>query len=316
MSHAKLSVVMANYNHAHYLPGAIEAVLGQTRPADEFLILDDASTDSSIEIIASYAARHPVIRFLRNPANLGVVGAHRRLFEESTGDYVCTIAADDRHLPRYYERGMELAERHPQAGIIFGKVGIIDEADRELAVLGVRRWQNSGYFTPEQFRREYLEVEAPSHSLSAATIFRRDAFAEVGWYPPDLGSWSDTFALRAIGLKHGACYINETVTRWRRSTASFSGKSRANPRHTLDLVARAARLMRSGEFRDRFPEEHVHRWERDYRRLVMWNAWQGEGLGFRPKTVGFWLNFCKRLPKLPAALRLAFYRPPQDDGAT
>jgi glycosyltransferase involved in cell wall biosynthesis len=144
MSHAKLSVVLANYNHAHYLPGAIETVLGQTRPADELLILDDASTDNSVEVIEAHAARNPVIRFLRNETNAGVVGAHRRLFEESTGDYVCTIAADDRHLPHYYQRGMKLAEKYPQAGIIFGKVAVIDEADRELAVLGIRRMAEFG----------------------------------------------------------------------------------------------------------------------------------------------------------------------------
>jgi glycosyltransferase involved in cell wall biosynthesis len=309
MSGRTLSVLMPNFNHAKYLPAAIEGVLNQTRAPDEFLILDDASTDNSLEIIESYAARYPVIRVLRNVQNAGVVGAHRRLFEEAKCQYVCTAPADDTHLSHYYERGMALAEEYPQAGIIFGKIRVVDERDRELAVLGMRRWSEPTYASPERFLKEYLEVEAPSHSLCGATIYRRDAFREVDWYRPELGSWSDTFAARAIGLKYGACYIADVVYQFRRLPTSYSGKSRANPRHMLDIIARAARLMRSDEFRDRFPEEHVRRWERGYRLLTMWNTWQGEGMGFHPETPAFWLNSIKRIPKLPSALSLALYRP-------
>jgi len=312
MSGPTLSVLMPNYNHAKYLATAIEGVLNQTRAPDEFLILDDASTDDSLDIITSYAERYPVIRVLRNTTNAGVVGAHRRLFEEARSRYVCTAPADDAHLPQYYEHGMRMAAEHPQAGIIFGKIRVIDERGRELGELGVRRWQKPLYATPQQFLNEYLEVEAASHSLCGATMYRRDAFREVDWYRPELGSWSDTFAARAIGLKYGAGYMAEVVYLWRRLTSSYSGKSRANPRHTLDIIARAARLMRSPEFRDRFPESHVRRWERQYLRLTMWNAWQGEGFGFRPKQASFWLRSLRRLPKLPGALALALYRPRLD----
>jgi hypothetical protein len=143
-------------------------------------------------------------------------------------------------------------------------------------------------------------------------MYRRDAFHEVDWYKTELGSWSDTFAARAIGLKYGACYIADVVYLFRRLSTSYSGKSRANPRHTLDIVARAARLMRSDEFQDRFPEEYVRQWERKYRLLTMWNAWQGEGMGFRPRQPTFWLNSLKRLPKLAGAMALPFYKPQLD----
>jgi len=317
MSGPTLSVVMPNYNHSRHLAEAIEGVLHQTRLPDEFLILDDASTDNSLEIIESYAEKHPVIRVLKNSQNTGVVEAHRRLFEAAQGDYVCTAPADDAHLPRYCELGMQLAKKYPHAGIIFGKIRVIDEHNAILAELGVRRWPQSRYATPQEFLTEYLDVEAPSHSLCGATIYRRQAFREVDWYRSELGHWSDTFAARAIGLAYGVCYISEPVYVWRKLATGFSAESRVDARHTLDTVARAAALMRSPEFRDRFPEEHVRRWERRYRRLVVWNSWQGEGTAFQPTTARFWWNSFKRLPKLPRAIRLGVFHSPRkgDSGA-
>ncbi len=309
MSRPTLCVVMPNYNHARYLPEAIEGVLGQTRPADEFIILDDASTDESAAIIEKYAGAHPSIRFLRNEKNMGVVEAHRRLFSEARCDYVCTAPADDVHLPRYYELGMQFAETYPQAGIIFGKLRVIDGAGNFLAELGVRRWAVPLYASPEQFLREYLEVEAPSHSLCGGTIYKAAAFREVGWYRAELGSWSDTFAARAIGLKYGACYIPEPVVNWRRHTGSFSDAAREDGGRALELISRAACLMRSPEFHDRFPEAHVSRWAARYRRLVVWNAWIGEGIPIEPARPAFWRRMLRRLPALPRALALLWYQP-------
>src|SRR5688572_8100484 len=97
-----LSAVMPSYNHAKYLPSAIESVLNQTRAPDEFLILDDASTDHSVEIIEAYAARFPSIRFVRNERNQGVIAAHQRLFEMATGDFLYSGAADDQRYPHFF----------------------------------------------------------------------------------------------------------------------------------------------------------------------------------------------------------------------
>ncbi len=309
MSQPTLSVVMPNYNHSQYLPAAIEEIVNQTRPPDEFIILDDASTDNSVEIIESHAARYPVIKFVQNERNLGVMKSNERLFAMATGDYLYAGAADDRRLPRFFELAMQMAERYPDAGLIFGQKGIADEQDRDLGLLQVRRWQEPMFASPDVFLRDYLKVEAPSHSLCGATIYRRSAFEGVGGYRTDLGPWGDTFAARAVGLKHGACYVPEKFAIWRRLATSFSGQSRNDPRAALDLIAKSADVMRSGEFADCFPEDHVRRWQRRYRLLTICNAWLGEGVPLRPTSPAFWWHCLARLPRLPAALSLAWYRP-------
>jgi len=62
MDKSTLSVIMSNYNHSRFLPEALDAIVNQSRQPDEFIIIDDASTDNSVEIIQSYASRYPFIK--------------------------------------------------------------------------------------------------------------------------------------------------------------------------------------------------------------------------------------------------------------
>jgi glycosyltransferase involved in cell wall biosynthesis len=308
MSSLQLTVVMPNYNHARYLDRVIGTVVSQTRPPDRFIILDDGSTDDSLSKINSWVDRCPAISLVRNEKNTGVIAAHQRLFEMATGDYLYPASADDELLPTFFECAMGMAERYPQAGLICGQMVIADEHARELDLVQVRNWQQPVYAPPQKFLAEYLEAEEPSHSLSASTIFRRACLEEVGWLRHELGSWSDTFAIRAIGLKYGICYVPQRFSLWRNMSQNFSAKARSDYRHMLDLVARAAYLMRHSEFRDRFPESHVQRWEQRYRRRVLKDYLRGNlslkdaGLAARSRF------FLQCLRRSFGAISLAAYR--------
>lgn len=301
-----LSVVMANYNHGRYLAEAILGIATQSRPPDEFLILDDASTDDSLRIIESFARRFPRIRLLRHERNLGVIAAYQRLFAEARGDYVFAPAVDDIRLPGFLELAMGMAERHPQAGLVFGVHRRVDEQGRHLQLAESQRWKEPLYADPRRFLREYLEVELPSHSPAPATIYRRDALLEVGGYPDGLGSWADTFAFRAIGLKYGVCYFPVEVVHCRVLAGSFSQQIHAQPRKMLRQVARATAFMRSPAFRERFPADYVRRWRRAMRWRVIWDYFLGPEPAEGPRPP-FLVRNVRRLPRVLPALLLCLY---------
>ena len=95
-----LSVVLPNFNHAQHLPASLAAILSQSLPALEIIVIDDCSTDNSVEVIQSFAAKHSTIRFIRNEVNQGVVWNMNHGLKLARGDYVVFPAADDqvRHL--------------------------------------------------------------------------------------------------------------------------------------------------------------------------------------------------------------------------
>src|SRR5258708_4948524 len=103
-----LSVILPSYNHAAYLGAALAGLLAQARPADEILLIDDASTDDSLAVAEGYAARYPQITVVRNPRNLGCVANLNRGLAMARGEFVYCGAADDVTYPKLFESGLAL----------------------------------------------------------------------------------------------------------------------------------------------------------------------------------------------------------------
>ena len=130
MSGPKLSVILPNYNHAAYLPRCVEAILGQSFADLELIVVDDASTDHSRDILADYARRDPRVRVYHNSENRGVIATLTRALGMARGEYVFGAASDDYVLPGYFERAMGLFAAHPEAGIALGLVECVDDDGR------------------------------------------------------------------------------------------------------------------------------------------------------------------------------------------
>src|SRR5947207_15375140 len=111
-----LSVIVPNYNHAKYLPTCLTAILRQSLQPIEIIVLDDASTDNSLEVIRQFAAENPVIRLVQNENNLGVMPSLNKGVELSRGEYVYIPSADDEVVPGVVEKFMRLPVEHPEAG--------------------------------------------------------------------------------------------------------------------------------------------------------------------------------------------------------
>src|SRR5690349_5161882 len=96
-----LAVFMPNYNHAKLLPRAIEAIVSQNRQPDDFLIIDDASTDDSVAVIERYRQQYPFIRLVRHQSNQGLMATMKTILSDIQADYLVGAAADDYMLPGF-----------------------------------------------------------------------------------------------------------------------------------------------------------------------------------------------------------------------
>ncbi len=243
MAEPTLSVYLPTYNHAALLPGAVAAILSQSRPPDELLIVDDASTDATPAVIAELSRQYPVIHAMRNPINQGVAKIMHWVPAKLHGDYLYGAASDDRVVTSFFAAAMQWAHQFPRAGVIFGQIPTYDTQGRFLYSTGVSRWPHSRYASPPEFMRDCLESELAAHSLSGATVYRRRALLDSGGFRPELGSWLDTFAIRVLGLTHGVCYLAQPCMAWRLSADSVSQSAARSPRTLWQTVNRAAALM-------------------------------------------------------------------------
>ena len=122
----KVSVLLTNYNGEKHLDEAISSVLAQTYTDFEFIIIDDASTDSSKAIIDRY--KDVRIQTYYANKNRNIAYSLNQALIMSTGEYIARIDSDDIWEADKLEVQLKYLEEHPECGVCFTKVNIIDGA--------------------------------------------------------------------------------------------------------------------------------------------------------------------------------------------
>ena len=130
MVNPKISVIMSVYNGERYLREAIESILNQTFADFEFIIVNDGSTDSSLEIIQSYQDER--IRVINNEINIGLTKSLNKAITEAHGEYIARQDADDISLPNRFEEQLRYLEQHPETVLLGTSIYMIDEDGKTL----------------------------------------------------------------------------------------------------------------------------------------------------------------------------------------
>lgn len=113
-----ISVIMPVYNAEKYLKEAIDSILAQTVKDYELLIIDDGSTDHTIEIVKEYILKDSRVVLLQNEQNLGVSKTLNRGLEAARGKYIARMDADDIALPTRFHKQLEYMEHHENVAIL------------------------------------------------------------------------------------------------------------------------------------------------------------------------------------------------------
>jgi glycosyltransferase involved in cell wall biosynthesis len=234
-----LSVVLPNYNHGRLIARAITALLAQDRAPDEIVIIDDGSTDDSLDVIKSLAAGSSIVRVLANPTNEGVPAALSRGLAICRGKYLYCAAADDWVLPGFFATALPVLEDHPEAGLVCGESHLISGRTGErLGVRPIVRPSNRmKYFSPDMTAA--LLRRADNWILTGSTIFVRDRAVAAGGFPSDLGSFADGYLGRKVALTHGFCFVPQLMATWQVFDDSFSRETASDPIEARRVMANA-----------------------------------------------------------------------------
>ncbi|MCG5510343.1 glycosyltransferase family 2 protein [Ectothiorhodospira lacustris] len=130
-----VSVVMSVYNAGPYLGEAVESILRQTFRDFEFIIINDGSTDGSLELLDYYAGLDKRIRLVHQH-NQGIPAALNRGIDLAKGGYIARMDADDISLPERLEKQYAFLESHPQVAVLGSQIDSIDHAGLQID----RKW--------------------------------------------------------------------------------------------------------------------------------------------------------------------------------
>ena len=162
-----ISVVMPVYNALPFLDDSINSILTQTFSDFEFVILDDASTDGSVERLRQWAARDQRIRLYESKTQLGLSGSSNAVVAQARASIVARMDADDVAHPDRLRRQWQIIESRPDVAVVGTLCIGIDASGREVRPRD--RWRllrRSGY------------IPFPHGSA----MFRREVFDRVGGY--------------------------------------------------------------------------------------------------------------------------------------
>lgn len=130
----KFSVIIPTFNRRHRLPKAIASVLSQTNVEVELLIVDDGSTDGTVEWLAEEYP-DPRLRVLNNSRKKGPAGARNTGIQAATGELIALLDSDDSYLPLHLKECQDVFANYPEVGVIFGKA-LYEQNGKEVDYMG------------------------------------------------------------------------------------------------------------------------------------------------------------------------------------
>jgi glycosyltransferase involved in cell wall biosynthesis len=149
----RVSVIMPCYNHGRFVSESAAAVLAQTFSDLELIVVDDASTDNSMEVLRTLAKTDSRVKIIAHEKNRGPSGSRNDGVGSARGEFVAFCDADDIWKPEKLARQIRLLEEHPDCDITYCESEIIDETGRRTQLL---------------FSGEYPVPSAPSGNLFEA----------------------------------------------------------------------------------------------------------------------------------------------------
>ena len=261
MSASRLTVVLTNYNHGRYLRQSLAALFAQTRPPDELIVIDDASSDDSVAVIQSMLAGQPHARLERNARNLGVIPNLNRGLEMAGGTIIHFAAADDVTYPTLFATGVALLNAHRRAALFSARSDIIDDVGCCRGVLATPLpLRAAAYVGPSDAARELMRDDG--WFMGNTTLYRRAPLLAAGGFSEELGAFADGYVARLLTLQHGACFSPEILAAWRRLKGGMAWTVSADPRMAKRLAAVAEAKMRQAS--DVFPAGYPRRWRRRF----------------------------------------------------
>lgn len=133
IDYGKVSIITPNYNCGRFVAEAIKCVQQQTYQYWEMIIVDDCSTDNSVEIIKEFAATDSRIKFIQNEKNSGAAVSRNRALQVAKGKWIAFLDSDDLWSPNKLERQLEFMIKNEYA-FSYHEYTEIDEAGKDLGI--------------------------------------------------------------------------------------------------------------------------------------------------------------------------------------
>jgi glycosyltransferase involved in cell wall biosynthesis len=218
-----VSVVVPSYNHGRYVQAAVQSVLDQSYAHVELIVIDDGSTDDSLEILERLGGGF----HLQSQPNAGQAVTLNRGWTMARGEILSYLSADDLLMPHAIATAVEYLRRSPATVMVYGDFDLIDERSRVL-----RRVRAPDF--------DYFDMVVNTACLPGPGVFfRRGAHEAAGGWNPAFRQWPDYDYWLRLGLQGSFRRIPQALAAFR-----VHDQSQTLSRMSFDRAEEPTRVVR------------------------------------------------------------------------
>lgn len=227
-----VSVVMSVHNGECYLRQAIQSIFCQSFLNYEFIIIDDASTDATPDILLQF--KDPRLAIIRNTGNLGLTASLNIGIRAARGKYVARMDADDISVPHRLARQVESLENNPEIAVVGSSYYTMDEHGAVTGIIDVLD-------RPELIQRELLRQNWFGHG---SVMMRKSCFEIVGGYDERFIYAQDYDLFLRLSERYKLANVTEPLYCWRESPHGISARKKAQQDYFAEMARSAASKRR------------------------------------------------------------------------
>lgn len=211
MKNFSVAVCIPTYNQADYLLRSVESVMKQTYTPTEIWISDDCSTDRTQEVCCDLVKLYPIIKYYRQPKNLGMSGNPRWVVKQPKTDLIAKLDSDDEYYPNYLEEMINLISRYENAGYVHAATEFIDKYNQVLYTSRLAR--NSEFVSSSTAFHQALSGFRVTANV---VLYRRSVLELVDFFKTDLDFCDDwDIGVRIAAAGWGNAYTNQVLSKYR-----------------------------------------------------------------------------------------------------
>ncbi len=214
----KVSVIVPSFNYAELISQALDSIISQTYKNWEIIVVDDNSTDNSVDVINNYIKRYPekIKLIVKNKEDKGLGSSYDIGVKASSGEYIAFLEADDIWLKDNLEKRMKVFANYKEVVCVFGNAKIFGEEravkNREKDVIfhfkGINLPKQSPFLFGNLIKKKILV------RTFSATVVRKDALKDIE-FSNNFYIWFDWWFHTQLSSKGKYFYIPEKNTLWR-----------------------------------------------------------------------------------------------------
>ncbi len=221
----KVSIVMTSYNYADYIKEAIESVIAQTYSNWELVIVDDGSTDNSVDVIKSFMEKDDRIKLYQheNGENKGLASSVKLGVEKAESEWIAFLESDDKFTPNSLEEKINTIKANPDIDLLFTDLELFQDDKMISSFNKYFDYINTDFFdrSISQFINNFPVLITRMNFIPTFSIvmLKKSIVENCDFFPPCKAS-VDYYLWTQLS-KHNIYYLNQKLTYWRIHSNSY-----------------------------------------------------------------------------------------------